>query len=497
VGLLRCDYLVVGAGATGMAFVDTLLAHHPGAPSVVILDRRPAPGGHWNDSYPYVTLHQSCVNYGVESEPLEAAVADTEELLATRGEILAYYGRVMERFVAQHGVTFLPGIAYDFASGACEPVGGGGAGPKIEAATVVDARFTEPDLPVHVAPTFEYDPAAVDVVPPNGLPAPGESVSGRRYCVVGAGKTGQDTIIYLQTKLGVDPSDIAWVMPHQPWITARQPPMDTCMEFLHTALDAAADGSGGPAATSLDFVQEAYLALEAQGKVYRLDPEGPLPTKFLNATLNGAEVELLRRVPSSNVLRQGRVASIAEGSLVFADGSTAALPWAQGGDAAASTTFVHCSAGAFNLSASAAQARAERPPVFAPGKITVQEVFSYPGFCFNGAMVARLECEPSLGSLEAKNAMAELPEPGPAPAPGSLGPSGGTVGPLHAGHPLLIALRNARRWYASPPLAEWLAGSRLYALTMNGYGLAEGRALVDANWRGLVAAGVVSEEDLK
>lgn len=199
-GLLRCDYLVVGAGATGMAFVDTLLAHHPGAPSVVILDRRPAPGGHWNDSYPYVTLHQSCVNYGVESEPLEAAVADTEELLATRGEILAYYGRVMERFVAQHGVTFLPGIAYDFASGACEPVGGGGAGPKIEAATVVDARFTEPDLPVHVAPTFEYDPAAVDVVPPNGLPAPGESVSGRRYCVVGAGKTGQDTIIYLQVR---------------------------------------------------------------------------------------------------------------------------------------------------------------------------------------------------------------------------------------------------------------------------------------------------------
>ena len=28
-GGLSCDYVVVGAGASGMSFVDTLLKHHP------------------------------------------------------------------------------------------------------------------------------------------------------------------------------------------------------------------------------------------------------------------------------------------------------------------------------------------------------------------------------------------------------------------------------------------------------------------------------------
>jgi len=38
------DYLVVGAGATGMAFVDTLLTHS--SHDIILLDRHHAPGGH-------------------------------------------------------------------------------------------------------------------------------------------------------------------------------------------------------------------------------------------------------------------------------------------------------------------------------------------------------------------------------------------------------------------------------------------------------------------
>ena len=52
------DYLVVGAGASGMAFVDTLLAHSAEPVSVVLLDKREQPGGHWNDAYGFVTLHR-------------------------------------------------------------------------------------------------------------------------------------------------------------------------------------------------------------------------------------------------------------------------------------------------------------------------------------------------------------------------------------------------------------------------------------------------------
>jgi cation diffusion facilitator CzcD-associated flavoprotein CzcO len=53
---LETDYLVVGAGAAGMAFSDTLLAHSTA--TVTVVDRRHAPGGHWLDAYPFVRLHQ-------------------------------------------------------------------------------------------------------------------------------------------------------------------------------------------------------------------------------------------------------------------------------------------------------------------------------------------------------------------------------------------------------------------------------------------------------
>jgi len=54
---LETDYLLIGAGATGMAFADELVARDVGA-EVVMVDRRDRPGGHWNDAYPFVRLHQ-------------------------------------------------------------------------------------------------------------------------------------------------------------------------------------------------------------------------------------------------------------------------------------------------------------------------------------------------------------------------------------------------------------------------------------------------------
>ena len=41
------DYLVVGCGATALAFVDALF--HETDATFTIVDRRHAPGGHWND----------------------------------------------------------------------------------------------------------------------------------------------------------------------------------------------------------------------------------------------------------------------------------------------------------------------------------------------------------------------------------------------------------------------------------------------------------------
>ena len=67
-GSLKTDYLVVGAGAMGMAFTDALIDHAD--VHVTLVDRRHGPGGHWQDAYPFVQLHQASMFYGVASTVL-------------------------------------------------------------------------------------------------------------------------------------------------------------------------------------------------------------------------------------------------------------------------------------------------------------------------------------------------------------------------------------------------------------------------------------------
>ena len=62
---IETDYLIVGAGAAGLAFADALIAASDA--DVVLVDRRHGPGGHWNDAYPFVRLHQPSAFYGVNS----------------------------------------------------------------------------------------------------------------------------------------------------------------------------------------------------------------------------------------------------------------------------------------------------------------------------------------------------------------------------------------------------------------------------------------------
>ena len=65
---LDTDYLVVGAGAMGMAFTDALIDHAD--VHVTLVDRRHAASGHWQDAYPFVQLHQASLFYGVASTVL-------------------------------------------------------------------------------------------------------------------------------------------------------------------------------------------------------------------------------------------------------------------------------------------------------------------------------------------------------------------------------------------------------------------------------------------
>ena len=99
------DYLIMGAGAVGMAFADSLLTHSTA--SMVIVDRHHRPGGHWNDAYPFVRLHQPASFYGVSSRELGSGVTDEVGLnkgfheLASGQEVLSHFDLVMQqRFLA-------------------------------------------------------------------------------------------------------------------------------------------------------------------------------------------------------------------------------------------------------------------------------------------------------------------------------------------------------------------------------------------------------------
>ena len=61
-----CDYLVIGAGAIGMAFVDSMLLANP-ACKIVVVDKHEVPGGHWTVAYDHVRLHHASIVYGLES----------------------------------------------------------------------------------------------------------------------------------------------------------------------------------------------------------------------------------------------------------------------------------------------------------------------------------------------------------------------------------------------------------------------------------------------
>src|SRR3954469_13531100 len=110
------DYLVVGAGAMGMAFTDALIDHAD--VRVAMVDRRHGVGGHWLAAYPFVRLHQASTFYGVASAVLGGRVQTTgpEAGLHERAgqpAIVAYYDEVLARRMVGSGrVSFFPGCEY-------------------------------------------------------------------------------------------------------------------------------------------------------------------------------------------------------------------------------------------------------------------------------------------------------------------------------------------------------------------------------------------------
>ena len=114
---VEADYLVVGAGATGMAFTDALIDHAD--VRVALVDRRQGVGGHWLGAYPFVRLHQSSTFYGAASTLLgggrnqehgpEAGLHER----ADQPTICAYYDDLLaDRMLGSGRVEFFAGCDY-------------------------------------------------------------------------------------------------------------------------------------------------------------------------------------------------------------------------------------------------------------------------------------------------------------------------------------------------------------------------------------------------
>ncbi|MCF4120981.1 pyridine nucleotide-disulfide oxidoreductase [Antribacter sp. KLBMP9083] len=311
---VETDYLVVGAGAAGMAFVDALIDHDPEA-RVILVDRRAGAGGHWLDAYPFVRLHQASPFYGVASTPMGTGRLQTEgpetglHERATGAEITAYYAKVLDdRLLASGRVEFYPGHEH-LGGGTLRSLGTGGTVEVRVRRRVVDARYLSPDIPATTPPPFAVDDGA-RVVPVGTLPSLELGGMPERWVVVGSGKTATDACIWLLAQ-GVDPDAICWVRPRDPWMLNRaviQPNPAIFLGMAGDLLGAAAE------ATSPD---DLFLRLEDLGIMLRID-RSVTPTMAKTPTLARWELDELRRI--ENVVRLGHIRRAVSDRLVFDGG---------------------------------------------------------------------------------------------------------------------------------------------------------------------------------
>jgi len=348
---VETDYLIVGAGALGMTFADQLLTDTDA--SIVIVDRHHMPGGHWNNAYPFVRLHQPSAFYGAGSRQLgsnriEAAGFNRGYFeLASGAEVLSYFDALMrERFLPSGRVQYFPMSEYDDA-GQIRSLLSGETREVTVGKKIVDASYFQTSVPATHARRYQVADN-VRVVAPNALPT--IAPSHRRFTIVGAGKTAMDVGVWLLHS-GAPPQAIRWIVPRDSWLINRETtqPGD---EFYHrfmagrvAQMEAAAEASG---------VADLFLRLERGGQMLRIDPR-VMPTMYHSATISAGEVEALRCI--KNVVRFGRVKRIERGAVILEGGEV---------ETTAEELYVDCTASALG--------RRPTRPVFEDGRITIQTV---------------------------------------------------------------------------------------------------------------------------
>ncbi len=422
--MLHTDYLIVGGGASGLAFADTLAAEAENV-EVTVIDRLQAAGGHWLNAYPFVRLHTPSAYYGVNS------LALGENRIDLVGENAGYYERATGDEVCAHfaeAASHLTGTGRVRILTRHEHLGRGRAGEQVRdldtgaihevsvRRRLVDARYLEGSIPAtHTAP---FDVAAgAWVVPVNDLPAASSTASS--YVILGSGKTAADACIWLLDN-DVEPDRIRWVRPREAWFYDRRhfQPLEQVGAIMEgVSLDAEA---GAGAASIGDLFEQ----LEGSGRLSRIDPSCPA-TMFRGTMLSSGELDALRQI--EDVVRLGRVRRIETDRVVL-----------ERGEASTSPETLHVDCTALGL------AGAPATPIFKPDRIVLQQV-RHLSPCFNAALIGFVEAHRDDDTE--KNQLCR-----PNPYPSSIGDWPGMVS---------RTWKTEGRWFSEPDLSGWVAESRL------------------------------------
>jgi hypothetical protein len=426
---IEADYLVVGAGAMGMAFVDTLLTET--GSTVVLVDENHQPGGHWNSVYPFVRLHQPSAYYGVNSHALgnedsvETAGPNVGFFeLATGHEVCAYYDQVMHHRLLPTGrLSYFPSARY-LGDSTFRTLDGAEHTVTVRR-RVVDATYLL-TVVQSMRPGPPFDVAdGVDVVTPNDLPR--RAADRQHFTIVGGGKTGMDCCLWL-LRNGVPAERLRWIMPRDSWLLNRAniQPGPLFVKQLKNSVSTRMAAIGEATST-----EELFARLEADQNLLRLDPTVQ-PTMYHCAIVSLGELEHLRLI--EDVVRLGHIDRVEQDQLVLRDG-TVPVP--------TPSLYVDCTTQGLS--------RPPSVPVFDGDRMTLQSVRGCQQV-FSAAFIAHVEAAygDSAQNDVARNHLCE-----PIPHPDA---------PLDWLRILLSDNRAQIRWAQDPELMDWLASARLNVL---------------------------------
>ena len=385
--VLAADYLVVGAGLHTLSFMDELIIQDDDC-TIIVIDKHPAPGGHWNVAYPHVTLHQPSACYGVNSMPVtkepgrngwEPYVLND---LSSREELLSYFAAVMRKLEATGRVRYFPNSTYDFERRWLVRADGGRRPVCFRKVVVTTSNVS---VPAMVPPAYEVA-HGTEVLPVNAL-STGEEASRRRgaYVVVGGGKTGIDAVLLLLAR-GMRAEELTWVIPRDAWLLIREGFFRDHVRAVGELLDVLLAVHDGGAV---------LRALEKKGLAGRLDTSTE-PSITRAAMVTTSELAQLRTLhDAGRIVRLGRVRAIDQRALSLERGE-----WPM--PSAADALVIDASANGID-----AYESVETP--FEPERIRLVACMGY-NVSFAGAAQAYIEAHVRAGARgatddEAKNAM--------------------------------------------------------------------------------------------